>query len=331
MFPLTVTLLRFVCEALTPIRLARYEAGSRLRGALGQVMRRAYCAHVTPTPGPSPEMKQRISGEGSTGCPVCWLLAANEHPGEERRGYALRPMLDPPEVYQPGQRFQFGLTLFGDAQRFLPYFILAVPEVGREGVGAGRGRFALRQVWADDPLSGQTLPVLAEGESLVHVPASLVDQARVTEAANRLADAIGPDGRLSLAFLTPMRLIEAEALLKVPDFSVLFARLLHRLDDLNRQFAGGQRRAEGERLALQALADRVRLLSAETEWLEVWSGSSRTHDRTPIGGFVGRATYSAPIDVWQLVLPWLIWGQSVQVGKDVVKGNGVYVIQKHEG
>ena len=77
MFTLTALQLRFTCEALTPIRLNGYNAGSNLRGALGQVMTRAYCAGDAHDP-----------AHVST-CPVHWLLAANEHPGEGRRGYAL--------------------------------------------------------------------------------------------------------------------------------------------------------------------------------------------------------------------------------------------------
>ena len=42
-------------------------------------------------------------------------------------------------LYKPGERFEFGLTLFGRALQFLPYFVLAVPEMGRLGVGPGRG------------------------------------------------------------------------------------------------------------------------------------------------------------------------------------------------
>ncbi len=342
MYSLTVTPLRFVCEALTPIRLARYEAGSHLRGSLGRVMRRAYCPEASLAKVPQPS--QGSDGHTAT-CPVCWLLAANEHPGEERRGYALRPPTQTwqvssqpargeaesnenlPGLYALGERFEFGLTLFGSTLRFLPYFILAVPEIGRQGVGTGRGRFALRQVWADDPLGGRSEVVLAEGESLVHVPQPAIDEARVSEAAERLARAIEPAGRLRLRFLTPMRLIEAGVLLKSPDFGVLFARLLHRLDNLSQQFANGEERGEADRVALQAAADRVRLISAETEWIDVWSGSTRTGDRTPMGGFVGRATYAAPIETWIPLLPWLVWGQIAQVGKDTVKGNGVYQIE----
>lgn len=323
MIPLTLTHLRFVVEAITPIRLGEYRAGSRLRGALGNVMRRAYCVAYPPHQSRSNAVMTGDPSHAST-CPVCWLLAADEHPGEERRGYALVPPARPPECYAPGDRFSFGITLFGNARRFLPYFVLAVPEMGQLGVGPGRGHFALRQVWAADPLTGEFQCLLREGDSLVHTPTLTITADQVWRTASDLQRAMSVNQRLTLSFITPLRLIHEGRLVKAPDFAVLFARLLERIDQLNTQFCGGSRRGPEEARALHALADRVRLVEANTRWIEISSGSSRTRRETPMSGFVGRATYSAPPEVWMPLLPWLIWGQGTQLGKDVVKGNGCY-------
>ncbi len=322
---LTATPFVFVCEALTPLRLDGYRAGNNLRGALGTVMQRAYCAG------------DRNDRAHVATCPVCWLLAANERPGQERRGYVLRPPGDGEAAYEPGRRFEFGLTLFGETLRFLPYFVLAVPEMGRMGVGAGRGKFALKQVWATDPLiSGERECLLAEGESLVHTPRLIITSRRVAACAAALEERLGSEAaskngagvwRITLRFHTPLRLIADRALLKAPDFGVFFARLLERLDDLEKQYGDREwRRPMDEIRSLQALANQVRLIDSQAQWADVWSGSRRTGRPTPIGGLVGRATYSAPADVWRPLLPWLAWGQLVQVGKDVVKGNGVFEI-----
>jgi hypothetical protein len=366
MFTLTALQLRFTCEAVTPIRLNGYSAGSNLRGALGNVMRRAYCPeadHFSARNLHSAASTRQPDPQHAATCPVCWLLAANEHPGEERRGYALVPPQETCQVfigqssnvvergenltglYSPGQRFDFGLTLFGDALRFLPYFILAVPEMGRSGVGAGRGQFVLRSVTAIDLLEGADQIVLAEGESLVHVPDRLITAERIERHCERLlAKQSHPqstgdcfvteyvprnDGfpdRLSVNFITPTRLIDEERLVKAPDFGVLFKRLLERLDELNQQFGGGERRAPQEVQGLQTLANQVRLIEAQTQWIELQSGSSRSGRTTWLSGFVGLAMYAAPFQVWRALLPWLVWGQVAQAGKDVVKGNGVYDI-----
>lgn len=335
MFTLTALPLRFTCEALTPIRLNGYNAGSNLRGALGNVMRRAYCPeadHYSARNLHSAGSTRQPDPQHAATCPVCWLLAANEHPGEERRGYALVPPPCPSRVktgqgeragvYQPGQRFDFGLTLFGDALRFLPYFILAVPEMGRNGVGPGRGQFAVRSVTAVDPLEHRDQVVLAEGETLVRVPDRLITPERVQQAADRRV----PADRLQLTFHTPVRLIQDRQLVKSPDFGVLFQRLLERLDELNQQYSGGSGRPAAEVQVLQALAHQVRLVEPHTDWIELKSGSTRSGKVTWLSGFVGTAEYTAPPAVWRELLPWLLWGQVTQVGKDVVKGNGVYEI-----
>ncbi|MBI4788423.1 MAG: CRISPR system precrRNA processing endoribonuclease RAMP protein Cas6 [Chloroflexi bacterium] len=342
MFSLTSTHLRFVCEATTALRLetSTFRAGQNLRGALGQVMTRAYCAH-TPTPGPSPVAKP-ATGEG---CPICWLLAANEHPGQERRGYALVPPFDgqSPDVVSPGNRFEFGLTLFGSALQFLPYFVLAVPEMGRLGVGVGRGKFALKSVWAENPFSRARECLLAEGDNLVHTPTLTMTHADVMNAASqsdlrglrpsplRFGGASQDLEGLTIQFLTPTRLIEEGKLAQAPAFDALFARLLKRLDELAEQFGNGARRGMDAAQSLQRVAERVRLVEQETRWVEVFSGSSRRGAASPLSGLVGRAVYAAPPEVWSPLLPWLLWGQLAQVGKSTVKGNGVIKVTRRLG
>ncbi len=320
----TTTHLRFVCEANTPLKLDGYRAGTNLRGAMGNVMQRAYCNHQDPK-GFTRHASQRdfLQNPSGLNCPVCWLLAANEKPGQERRGYTLTPPLDESEAgYAKGDRFEFGLTLFGDTVRLLPYFILTVPEMGRMGVGAGRGKFDLKQVWAFDPLTQQRECLLAEGDNMVHTPTLATSD--IEQHAEKISQTM--NGTLTIRFSTPMRLIFNEQLVKTPDFTVFFARLLKRLDELNEQFGDKRRRPFEEVQSLHALTNQVRLIESDARWIDVWSGSSRTGDRTPIGGFIGKATYSAPHDVWPTLLPHLLWGQLAQVGKDTVKGNGVFEI-----
>ena len=327
MFNLTGTQLRFACEATTALRLetANFRAGSNLRGALGQVMTRSYCAH-TPTPAPLPRLG---GGDGGGRCPVCWLLAANERPGQERRGYAIVPPYNShgPDVLQPGERFEFGITLFGQALKFLPYFILAVPETGRLGLGPSRGKFALKSVSAEDPFSRARECLLAEGDNLVHTPTITVTHEQVLARASSLFDAIrAREGRLAVRFLTPTRLVDDGHLVQAPLFDALMDRLLKRLDELAEQFSDSAPRGSEAAASLHQLAARVRLIEQETRWVEAWSGSQRRGKPSPISGIVGRATYAASPDTWQPLLPWLLWGQLTQVGKSTVKGNGVITV-----
>lgn len=340
-FPLTSLRLRFNCQAETPLRLGGLRAGSNLRGALVGVMRRSTCAvsdiyPITSQAGKRAEgRRQSLSSEEISAhtahCPVCWLVAANDHPGEERRGYVITPPLGFPESLQPSESFDFRITLFGDAARYLPYFVLAVPETGRIGIGVGHGRFALKSICAEHPLTGDW-QVLKEGENLVKPPAEMVTHVAIEQSAEAFAARLGT-GQLNLRidFPTPLRLILGERLVKSPDFGVIFSHILKRLDDLAIQYAGGTVRPTEERQRLWNLANRVRLVESQVNWADVPSGSSRTGQPTWISGLVGTAWYSAPAEVWRELLPWLLWGEITQVGKDTAKGNGVFRIKADRG
>lgn len=314
---LTITHLRFDCVAGTPIRLGPHNAGQRLRDALASVMRRAVC--------PETGRRERPTPEHAAVCPVCWLLAAETEPGEVRRAYAVVPPREPVDVVEAGRRFAFGLTLFGDGFRFLPYFVLAVGEMGRVGVGPGRGNFELEAIWAGNPLAGRVEPMLRPGDTMVHVPDAPITWEQVQAAADQLRSALGNGAPLRLRFLSPTRLVFDEVLVKTADFGVFFRRLLERIDHLREQFADGAGRPGEEIDRLYALADQVRVVEDNTRWVEVSSWSGRQRRKQYLSGIVGTATYRARD--WGELLPWLVLGQATQVGKLAVKGNGVFEIE----
>ncbi len=321
-FSLTALRLRFECEAQTSLRLGGLKAGSNLRGALLNVMRRATCAAY---PRSALGAAAGADPEHAKTCPVCWLVAANQNPGEERRGYTLA--MPPTETIAPGERFWFELTLFGDAIASLPYFVLAAPEAGRLGMGVGRGTFALRSIAALHPAQ-EPETVLEEGSHIVHPPQGRIGHGDILRAAQtRWA---GELSHLLIRFHTPLRVVQGEQLLKSPDFGAFFAALLRRVDDLAAQHCQQEARPAAERERLWALANRVRLQESDAEWLEVQSGSSRSGKATWISGLVGDARYFAPPEVWRELLPWLLWGEVAQVGKDTVKGNGVFRMMNAE-
>lgn len=177
---------------------------------------------------------------------------------------------------------------------------------------------------------------------------------------------VGRQGLLEirLTFKTPARIVENGRLLAEPRFGPLFHRLLDRLIALSREFAPaagpGRDRpfvetqnlaplcqdkpfVETQNLAsplcqdkpfdlaqdkpaLLALADGVALAEGRTRWQELWSYSARQERRLPLSGFMGQATYRAPAEVWAELLPYLLWGSVVHVGKNAVKGDGIIAV-----
>jgi hypothetical protein len=304
------------------------QPGQQLRGALFNVLRRHYCPSPTdPDPG------------HSAICPVCWLLAREDETWwrgrDPVRAYTIVPPLDPgpkgrpPYHYCLGETFSFGLRLFGQAIQLMPYLVLALPEMGRVGIGrpldenqGRRGRFALVRLSCVHPLTGQEQVLLSEGETMIQMPALAVTTADVVQAAERLAASC--NNRVRIRFLTPTRIVRQGQLTHRPLFRPFFGRLVDRIEGLAREYG----RAEGiDPKPALAAADHVELVSEETTWVDLSSHSTRTGRLTPTGGFVGTATYAS--SDWSLLLPWLVWGTLTHVGKNAVKGEGIYQIEGH--
>jgi len=316
----TIHHLRFICEAETAIEMDAFK-GSALRGAWQSHLRTLYCAQ---TDNADP-LHQAL-------CPVCFLLSRETGSGDDRRPYAFEPPLSTQTRLEPGERFEFGISLFGDTVRFLPYLVLAVGQMGQhQGLGrfihAGkRGTFRLVAIEEHNPLSGVRRTLLEPGGCTVQMPVLPVTLDHVTESACRLTSELRANGNcLTIHFLTPTRIIADKHLVHQPEFSPFFARLLERVTALWCQFAGGQPLSREEKHALLSRADAVELVVDHTEWWDVQGRSTRLGRRQPLGGYIGRATYHT--DAWELLLPWLLWGQSTQVGKNVVKGAGWYRIE----
>ncbi len=53
--------------------------------------------------------------------------------------FILEPSTNSRKSYRKGEDLSFGLTLIGRAADYLPYFIYAFEELGRIGIGKGRG------------------------------------------------------------------------------------------------------------------------------------------------------------------------------------------------
>jgi hypothetical protein len=317
----TVHHLRFEVEALTTLLLPAY-AGPSIRGALFGALQRHFCPESQAT---APSANHKAI------CPVCWLMAT-EKPGHNRgrdvpRPYTVEPLLASngegwrPWRFEPGQRFAFGLTLFAQALNLFPYLVVAMPLMGQAGLGIPlaenappnrkdwkrRGQFVLRRIDAINPLTGEVAPVMGEGQTMVQMPDVPMTSSGIAACSQVLLDRLGDEGHVQLWYSTPMRLVEQKHLVKRPWLGPLFRRLLERLDALRSEYAGLPPVPDREHLP--ALADGVRPAQDFTCRIDLESGSRRLKRATPVGGFVGSATYQASRETWQTLLPYLLWSR----------------------
>jgi len=340
--------LRVHCEAQTPIRLNEHK-GSAIRGALFYALRgtgypnaawSGFCANkAAPNCFVCPV---------NAVCPVMRLVSTLDEEGthghQAPRPYIINPPLDGAQtVYAPGERFAFDLLLAGDAAELFPYVVLALDRLAHEGLGGRvwedasdqdltghsrpvrspaiprRGTARVTRIDAVHPLTGESGAVLRPNSRTVHVPALPISHADVLAAAERLPAA----GDLTLHFITPLRLVEHEQLVRTPYFRPLLHRLVERIKSLAENFGGGP--VPYQIRELRDLADGVGLVEDHTHWLDLRGYSTRLGREQMIGGLVGRATYRAAD--WTPFRPWLVWGTILHAGKNAVKGDGWFGIE----
>jgi len=314
----------FTMEAQEPIEWFPFK-GPSIRGALFGALRRHYC--------PAPEESDPAH---SAVCPVCWLFE-REDPSWKRgrtppRPYTIEPPLETKTRYEPGESFSFGITLFGQATNLFPYLVLAVPMMGRIGIGkraeenkGRRGRFTLKLIEEVNPITGHRKVLKDATSLLIQAPENPVEHEQVKALAE--SQLTPRPSHLLIRFLTPTRIGEKRNgekgwLVDRPLFDTLFHRLLDRLEALSTLYGGGP--PDWDKDALLNLAEGVNLVEDRTHWVDIKSFSRRLERATPVGGFLGEAVYEARD--WRPLLQWLVWGQITHVGKDAVKGNGWYEI-----
>lgn len=337
---LTAHQLRFVFEVTTPLEL-QANKGSALRGALLGALRNHFC--ILPGRGAAQAEDSPLCAVCDTvsACPIAYLMANRDAAQVLGRGqevphpYVVEPPLSRQTHYQPGERLEFGLLIFGAALATFPYLLRAAQEMGRRGVGLGstRGKLELREIWAVNPILGQQSRLFHHQRAMAQMPNLAITAAQVREFAADLRD----EG-LMVRFLTPTRLTaEGKLVNEGPLLSLLVHRLLERLWMLTAVYADTAVAAEHDahlaRLRewreqwpqLLAAADAVRLVGRGARWLELERYSSRHDRKLEMGGLVGEARYQG--DIAQLT-ELLAWGQLCHVGKYAVAGNGWFELDK---
>lgn len=194
---------RFVLQAETPIQLNAF-AGATLRGGFGHVFKRTVC--VWP-PADCPRCLLKHT------CSYPYIFETAPPPGTAKlrgldqipRPFVLEPPEDPQRLYAAGESLAFRLVLVGRAIDYLPYFLLTFTELGRTGLGPGRGRFTVAAVHAESRSGDRPIYTAAEG--------TLRDHGDRLSAADFAAEPWPPAGstgdgpvRFAVHFRTPTRI-----------------------------------------------------------------------------------------------------------------------------
>jgi len=202
------------------------------------------------------------------------------------------------------------LTLIGKAITFLPYFVLAMQELGRMGLGRRREPFVLEKVVELD--SGRTL--LEGSNSILERPG---DPERFPVMVSD-----EPVERMEFHLLSPLRLKYNGNLLREPSFRAIVGSLLRRISSLC--YFHGEGKPELDYRGLADVAESPRVMEDDTRWVEMSRFSTRQEDWMKLGGITGDFAVEGELGPF---LDLLRLGEAVGIGKACTFGFGRYNVK----
>ncbi len=310
----------FTIEPEETLVLPTYK-GSALRGAFGHAFRKVICAlrkekciecllrgkciysYVFETPPPSDTKVMR-------------KYTTAPHP------FVLEPPLERKREYVPGDAISFGLLLIGKAIEYLPYFIYAFDEMGKTGLGKGKGAFTLGKVVNTGMPNLPDDQTVYSSDTKTLVPVQSGDLCLPFSVDPAMCAVSSPPGQLSLEFLTPARISYDRHLTDKPEFHVLIRNLLRRLALLC-YFHCGEDTSGWDFKKIIECAEGVRIKEKDLKWHDWERYSARQDTRMKMGGFIGKITYEGQIGPF---MPLIRAGEIVHVGKGTSFGLGKYRI-----
>jgi hypothetical protein len=324
---------RFCLRTRTPLCLPPYK-GSTLRGGFGLAFKDAVCvvAHrdcdrcILRSKCAYPYIFETPIPNGSR------RLASLEHAPHP---FVIEPPLDSRTRYAEGEALSFDLVLVGRAIDYLPYFIFAFEQLGRDrGIGraiepqvagetpkgrmngGARGKFAVEAV----TVNGDENARIYDGDSKalcgdLH-PQTLETLFRPRTPTPPRSPAL-PPSRLQLNFLTPTRLILDGRLAPVAEFHILIRNLLRRVSNLTYFHCDSELSLDFR--GLVDAAQTVKLVDNRTRWHDWERYSARQDAKLKMGGVVGEAVYEGDLEQFA---PLLALGEALHVGKGTGFGLG---------
>ena len=144
--------LRFILKAAEQIRLPEY-TGSTFRGAFGIAFKKSVCI-----------LRKESNCENCLVNLSCSYYKFFESPLPANFDFAtlkflkmskvektphpflFEPAMGGNRLLETGETFYFDLLLFGKAMEYYPYFVYAISEMGKTGIGTGRGKYEIAYI-----------------------------------------------------------------------------------------------------------------------------------------------------------------------------------------
>ena len=300
-------------------------SGNTLRSGFGAHLRSLVCTQRA-------EADVREAAE-CLNCPlrsVCvYDYFYNSHPPEDakvlrKQNDIPRPFVFDPPLYRShsaGSEATFNFTLFGRGIEYMPYFLLALRNLGESGMSRGYrlgyGKFRIEAV---DSIGYGIRNNIFSGDTVFNRTIFLCYLEMLKGSAQHRGD-------LTLRFLTPTQIKEDNRFTAAPTFRGLLSRLLFRANALAEFYGSGILYDNEKVLSLLGQCRAISMVSANTQEIRAeryFHKQKIKRQRLP-PFFKGEITYHGEFS--QEIMALLELGRLIHVGKMATFGNGMYEIE----
>lgn len=304
---------QFELQAVDDVKFAVGSAANAFRGAFGQILRRIAC---------------RPECDGAESCPwradcayarlfePVWVDGPSGF-AKPPRPFVLRAAALDGRRYAAGSNFRVNVHVFDVAEPVLEYLVLVFRELASEGIGAGRGRIALRRVHALDTRGERGTLVYEDGRGLVPEGDTMIELPLMAGEGPPMKGAM-------VRLVTPTELKSGGEVLDNLPFDALFARAAQRVYTLASLYSDSRIEEDSYFRELATRAAAVETVRSDLRRVSVQRRSSRTGQVHPLGGLIGEVRYGGDLTEFMPILRAAWW---TGVGRQTVWGKGVVEVE----
>jgi len=300
-------------------------SGNTLRSGFGAQLRSLVCIH-----------RSADGARDTAVCERCPLQKAciydyfyNSHPREDGRVLRKQSDIPRPFVFDPplagrhsaGSAADFRFTLIGKGVEHLPYFLLAIRNLGESGMSRGYrlgyGKFRIESV---DCIGFGTRNNIFSGDTVFNRAIPMSYQKMLKASSEHRGD-------LTLRFTTPAQIKEVDRFTAAPSFRGLISRLLFRANALAEFYGSGMLYDNEQVLAILGTCRQVSIARASTEEIRTrrYFHKQKMKKQNLPPFFVGEITYRGEFP--REIMALLELGRLIHVGKMATFGNGMYEVE----
>ncbi|MBW1616287.1 MAG: CRISPR system precrRNA processing endoribonuclease RAMP protein Cas6 [Deltaproteobacteria bacterium] len=284
-------------------------SGSALRGGLGFHLKRSVCP-----------IKKGYCKECllKTECLYIKIFAPSSlscnNPPTMPNAFVIEPPLNRNNIIHKGADFNFNIIIFGDFNKYIPYFIYAMDNVGKNGIGtklfkegeefAKRGTFALNSVFLED-----TLIYLAENQRL-NLMENLPDISVNLDKTENIK-------KIKIDFITPFRMKYKNRFNSDADFHILARGMIRRAKSLMAIY--GNEALDIDYQDMIQRAEKIKIIETNITWEDLSRYSGRQKKRMFFGGIKGSVVYEGELGEF---MPLIKFCEKTYIGKQSSFGLG---------